>query len=163
MENQPSNISLNFADLNRRTIFGILLTGLVMAVLTVVIAKVLNHFIISPALCRGASEAVCANGASISFHVSSIVAAIVAVAMLVNVAVYRPLLVVLAVIISSWGLFNAPLPFVALPWYWQIVVLVLLNGLALLAFSWILRTYNLIVALVLTVLVSAAMIITINL
>lgn len=153
----------SFADFNRRTLLGILFTGLVTAVITVLAAFLLNDFIISPALCRGAGETACSASSSVSFHISSIIAAIVAVALLVNLSVYRPLLVVLAVVIGSWGIYNAPLPFIHVAWFWQLGILLLINSVALLAFSWILRIYNLTLALIATVVLMGAMIAVINL
>lgn len=158
MENELTGPITPFAEFNRRTFFGIILTGIATAAITLLLAKGLNHFIISPALCRGATQTVCQNSTSVSFHIAALVAAIIGVALLVNLSVYRPLLVVIAVTAGSWALYNAPLPLIILPWFWQLGIIFAVNTLALLTFSWILRAYNIIIPLILTVLLVAAMI-----
>ncbi len=152
-----------FADFNRRTFLGIVLIGALSALITVVVGGLLNQFVVAPALCGSAAEAVCNNSTSVSYHISSLIAAVAAVPLLVNLSVYRPLLVVIAMMIGSWGLYNLPFPLINSPWYWKIGLIFFANGLALLVFSWLLRSYNFVFAIVLSLLVCAAMVLAISL
>lgn len=157
MENETAQPLSPFAEFNRRTFLGIILTGAVSALITVGAALLLNRFVIAPALCSGASET-CASSIPVSFHIASLIAAIVAVAMLVNLAVYRPLLVMIAVLIGSWGMYTLSFPLVNLPWLWQIGIIFLVNSLSVLVFAWVLRAYNLAAGLILTLLIAGAMV-----
>jgi hypothetical protein len=114
METEATTPSSPFTDFTRRTFLGVIFTALVTAILTLLIAKALSHFVISPALCRGASQAVCQSSTEISFHIASLIAAIVGVAMLVNLSVYRPLLVMVAVVMGSWEVYATTSPLFAL-------------------------------------------------
>lgn len=155
MDSKTLNPTTRFADFSRRTLLGTFLTGVIVGVLGTVLGKLLDQFIISPALCRSASEAVCNTSEVTSFHVAGVIAAIVAVVMLVNLSVYRPLLVAIAATIGTWGIYGGILT--TLNWPWALALLVVVNVLAYLAFSWMLRIYNLPIALLLTALVVVAM------
>lgn len=161
MENEYTTTGSPFAEFNRRTFLGIVLIAAISSLITVTVAKLLNQFVIAPALCGSAAEATCSNSISVSFHIASLIAAIAAVAMLVNLSVYRPLLVVIAAMIGSWGMYNQPFPLVNLPWYLQIAMIFFVNAVAFLTFAWILRAYNLVAGIALTLLVTAFMILAI--
>ena len=152
-----------FAEFNRRTFFGILLIAGISALITLLLAKGLNQFIVAPALCEKALQASCTSSASVSFHISSLIASIAAVAMMVNLSVYRPLLVVIATLIGTWGMYNLPFPLIGSPWYWQLAVIFFINAVAYLTFAWILRAYNLIAGLALTLFITILMILAISL
>lgn len=162
MDSDYVNPSSHFAEFNRRTFFGILFIGLISALITVLAARLLDQFVITPALCGSTNESVCSNSTSISFHVGSLIAAVVSVAMFVNLSVYRPLLVVLAAIIGSWGMYNLSFFLIDTPWYLQAGIIFAVNSVAFLTFAWMLRAYNLAVGVILTILITAAMIVAIN-
>ena len=136
-----------FADLPARSVVGILATGLATAIVTFILSHILDNYIIGPALCRSASDVACVSSDVTSLHIAAVISSLLGVVMLVNSSVYRPLLVALAVLISSWNFYITLLPFA---WYWMLCLLIVFNILGYLAFSWILRIYNLIIALVLS-------------
>ncbi len=158
MDNDYAFPSSQFADFNRRTFFGIVLIAVVSALVTVIVGRLLNQFIVAPGLCGSAGAATCNNSLSVSFHISSLIAAVGSVAMLVNLSVYRPLLVVIALMIGTWGMYNLPFPLVESPWFWQLGMVFFVNTCALLAFAWILRAYNTVLGFILTLLITAAMV-----
>ncbi len=158
MDNDYAPPNSQFADFNRRTFTGIILIAGISALITVIVGNLLNQYVVAPGLCGSAGVATCNNSLSVSFHISSLIAGIASVAMLVNLSVYRPLLVVIALMIGSWGMYNLPFPLVNSPWYWQLAAVFFVNALALLAFAWILRAYNTALGFVLTLLITAAMI-----
>lgn len=163
MDSEYVSPSSHFAEFNRRTFFGILLIGCISALITVIASRLLDQFVIAPALCGSAGEALCNNSTSVSFHIASLIAAVVAVAMFVNLSVYRPLLVVIAMMIGSWGIYNLPFPFIGASWYIQAGIIFAVNTLAFLTFAWILRSYNLMTGILLTILVTAGMVAAITL
>lgn len=159
MENDYLIPPSQLADFNRRTFFGIILIAGIATLITVIVGNLLNQFVVAPALCGSAGAAVCSNSTSVSFHIASLVAAVASVALLVNLSVYRPLLVVIALMVGTWAMYNLPFPLIQLVWFWQLGVIFLVNALSLLTFTWILRVYNLAPSIVLTLIVSVAMIV----
>jgi hypothetical protein len=45
-----------------------------------------------------------------------------------------------------------------MPWYWQLGSIFLVNAVAMLVFTWILRAYNLTAGIILTLVVAGAMV-----
>lgn len=155
MNDNPFPAPSLFADLSRRALFGTIITGVVAGALSVILTKVFDKFIIEPALCNSAAETVCANSDAIAFHIAGILTAILAVIMLVNVSVYRPLLVAIAVTVSTWGIYESILS--QLAWGWAIGVAAIIYLLAYLTFAWILRIYQLVIALLLTAILAGTL------
>lgn len=147
--------SQSFSDFNRQTAIGIIGIGITTALLTYGLAMLLNNFVISPALCRSTSEAICSQSSAYSYHIAAVIAAIIAVVGLVKLFVFRPLFVVLALLIGSWPLYNSFLP--NLSWPWAIGCLIFVNVFGYLAFSWMLRSYTFIISLISTLLITIAL------
>lgn len=161
MDNDLLQLDSPFANFTRRTFLGILLTAIVAGIVTLVLTLAVDKVVLQPAMCSGSDVSRCAQSSEVSFHIASIIAAILAVVMLVQASVYRPLLVGVAVTISLWGIYGAFLDKIA--WPMQLLLLTILSALAYFAFAWILRTYNLVIALVATVLLIAACLLVTNL
>lgn len=135
-----------FARFSRRTFLGVLLTATIAGIITLLLTLAIDKVVLQPALCGAGDTASCAQSSQISFHIASVIAAIVAIVMLVQASIYRPLLVAIAVTISFWNIYSAFLT--SAPWPLQLLALVVLNILGYFAFAWLLRTYNLIIALI---------------
>ncbi len=161
MDNDLLQLDSPFANFTRRIFLGILLTGIVAGIVTLVLTLAIDKVVLQPAMCSGSDVSTCAQSSQVSFHIASIIAAILAVVMLVQASVYRPLLVGVSVTISLWGIYGAFLDKIA--WPIQLLLLTVLSALAYFAFAWILRTYNLVIALVATVLLIAACLLVTNL
>lgn len=144
------NPSLPFANMNRRSIMMLVITGIITAVALLVIGEILRQYIIGPALCRGATTSACTDAPITSYHIASVISAILGVILLVNSNIYRPLLIAIAVTLVTWGLHPILLH---LPWYQLLGGLLISNTISYLTFAWILRLYNFIFALILTTLV----------
>ena len=148
MENDILFLDSPFARFSRRTFLGILLTSVVAGIITLLLTLSINKVVLQPALCTASEVATCTQSLQVSFHIASVISAIVAVVMLVQASIYRPLLVAAAVTISFWNIYSEYLALA--PWPLQLLTLVLLNVLGYFAFAWLLRTYNLVAALVST-------------
>lgn len=135
-----------FAHFTRRTFLGVLLTAIVASILTFVLTMAIDKVVLQPVMCQVGSGADCNSSQQIAYHISSIIAGIVAVVMLVQASVYRPLLVVLSSAVSLWSIYEAFLA--GAPWPLQLLSLVVLNSITFIAFAWLLRAYNFAVALV---------------
>ena len=140
--------SENYSDFTTSTIGGIVGLGIVSGLLTFGLAKLLEKFIIGPALCKSASLNMCNDSLVYAYHIAAIFAGVIAVVWLVRLLVYRPLLAVIALIIGTWPLYGSFFP--SLSWSWAVISLIILNTLGYLAFTWILRSYNIVVAIILT-------------
>lgn len=137
-----------FAHFTRRTVLGVLLTALIAGIITLVLTLAIDKVVLQPAICRAGDLAGCTQSTALAYHIAAVIAGIVGVVMLVQASVYRPLLVVLAVTISLWNVFSSFL--IGAPWALQLLALIVLNALAYMTFSWLLRTYNFAIALVST-------------
>lgn len=92
-------------DLSWRNLISIALVGAGVGVLTWLVSLLLQTLLIEPVFCQSAdSFNACANGGTISIVISTIVANILGLIALVRLGVYRPLLVVLAAIITLFGI-----------------------------------------------------------
>ena len=122
------------------------LTGVVGWLLYLGIA---NYFI-QPVFCENAATfAVCRNGGTIAWVSAHVIVLAGAVAVLARFAVYRPLLVVLAVLAALWG---AHAWLGTMPWYMGVAWQALLFGLAFAVFGWVARAANFVLAAVLLIL-----------
>lgn len=137
-----------FASLSRRSVAGIVLTGIVTAIIAFILGNLLNNYVVSPSLCRGETTSACINSEIISFHIASVISAIIGVIMLVNASIYRPLLVAIAVVIATWNVYTTVL---SLEWYYSLLSLFLLHSLSYLVFAWLLRLYSFVAAFLPTV------------
>lgn len=149
------NNSTQYSDFTARTAGGIVALSIISGLLTFGLAKLLDQFIFHPALCKSASITVCNESLNYAYHLAAIFVGIIGVVWLVRLFVYRPLLVVIALIIGTWPLFDSFFP--VLSWPWAIVALILVYLLGYFAFTWILRAYNLIIALVLTLITTISL------
>ena len=70
---------------------------------------------------------------------------------LVRIRVYRPLLVVLAVVLALWGIQSIV---VVLPWYLALVGMVAVGALSYSLFAWIARLRSFVLAAIVTVVIA---------
>lgn len=148
MNNDLLLLDSPFANFTRRTFLGVLLTAIVAGIVTLILTLAVDKVVLQPALC-GNDATTCAQSTQAAYHIASIIAAILAVVMLVQASVYRPLLVALAATFSLWNVYDAFLANAA--WPLQLLVLTVLSILAYMSFAWLLRTYNLLIALASTI------------
>ena len=131
-----------------------LLAGLAVPLLTMLIA----NYVIDPLFCRTGANTfnICATGGIVANHVAAIIVAVVAFLVLTRWAIYRALLLVIAVTIAMWGLKKYADPLTSGPWLEYYLFFALLHGLAFAFFYWVLRLRNFIVSLILTILAVVA-------
>lgn len=139
---------LPYVGMTRREFIGVLVTGLAVGVAVYVLYFLLNKFVFGAVLCRAQSTGDCSQAPNYAMIVAIIIATIAGVANLARIRVYRPLLAGIAVAIALWGVHRL-IDNVA--WYWALIDLAVLFGLAYLAFTWVARLRNFILALVITV------------
>ena len=134
-------------------LIGVLLLGAATGLIILGLGMIFNRFIFDAYFCQGDATAECINARNYSAVVASVIAAIAALGGLVRLRVYRPLLVVIASMVSLWGV-------VQIVWnlYWLIAVLVVavLYALAFGLYSWVARIRTFWISLLIIVLLALA-------
>ena len=133
---------------SRNTIFKIAGIGFLAGLLTYALAWLMQHYILKDLICNG--DANCSDGVMFSGNIASIVISIFAVLLLVKVGSYRPLLIVIAAVVSLWGLSTwlQPLSDVESAIWYAIAF-----ALTYVTFAWIARIRNVPVMVIATVVV----------
>lgn len=106
------------------------------------------QYFIDPVFCQNAGTfSVCKNGGTIAWVSAHVIVMAAAVALLARLAVYRPLLVVLAVLISLW---SAHAWLGGMQWYVGLLWQAVLFGFAVALFGQIARMANFLAALLIS-------------
>lgn len=134
-----------FSHFTRRTFLGVLLTALVSGVVICILTLAIDKVVLQPAMCNAVNNGSCSQSSVIAFHIASLITAIIAVVMLVQASVFRPLLVALLTTAALWNTYAAFLQ--SAPWALQLLFIVVLNVLGYFTFTWLLRTYNFVIAI----------------
>ncbi len=110
------------------------------------------NFFIDPVFCRSAETySVCRSGGTIAWIGAHVIVLAAATAVLARLAVYRPLLVVLATLVTLWGAHGW---LGGMEWYVGLVWQAVLFGAAFAVFGWIARLPSFLLALILTLIVA---------
>ena len=121
----------------RTDFIGVLVLGGVAGVLIWLLGTVLNQFVFEAYLCQGAEVArQCDNAKNYAVVIASLVGAVAALAGLIRLRVYRPLLVVIASLVSTWGVVQLSW---GIQWFFGMFIVIALYALAFGVFSWIAR------------------------
>ena len=98
-ETQPQAVSTAYSW------WRIALIGAAIGIVYWTLTFLVSHFIIDPLFCRSNVNALaCTNSVELSGNITSILVATAGLAILVRMRVLRPLIVVVAVAVVSWGL-----------------------------------------------------------
>lgn len=146
---------------DRRSIVGTLVTGLAVGIIGWLLSLAIQMWIIEPIFCRSPQTfAVCANGGTVAWAIAMIIVSVASLLSLVRSGVFRPLLVVLASLITLWGVSAWLGP---LPWWQAMLWHGLLFALAYLLFAWVARLSSFLLAVIISiVLIIAARLVVIN-
>lgn len=123
--------------------------GVATGVLGWLVYMAISQFFIEPVFCRSAETfTVCKNGGTIAWVSAHIIVLAAATAALARLGVYRPLLIVLGVLVALWGAHSW---LGGLEWYAALLWQGLLFGIAVALFGWIARIPNFVFAVLLTI------------
>src|SRR4051812_20656734 len=132
-----SNTTQVYVESDKRSMIGAAVTGLLVGVVGWLASMAIQTWIIEPIFCRSAQTfSVCSNGGTIAWAVALIIVSIVGLLSLVRTGVFRPLLVVLASLVTLWGVSAWLGP---LPWWQALLWHGLLFAAAYSLFAWIAR------------------------
>ena len=136
---------------NKGVALRVALIGAVIGVLTWVLSYALERFVLSALFCG--DQATCERAVDYSGAIALIIASVVGLVVLVRTHVYRPLLVVIGVAISLWGITAWASGLMILE---QLGWAALLFALAYSAYTWLARIRNVVIMLILVVLLVIA-------
>lgn len=143
-----------WATMSVRTITNIFLYGLLVGVVTFAAYLLLERFVFEPILCReSAALARCGSKEAIASGTSIVLTSMLGLILLVRERVYRPILAIIGVAASLWGVFALV---ASLPVVLAAVVSVILFGVAYVLFSWLVQPTSLVIS-VIAVVVTAAL------
>lgn len=135
-----------WATMSMRAVSRIFMHGLLVGVLTYVLFLLLDQFVFEPVLCReGAALARCESKDEISAGLSVIIGSFVGLTLLVRERVYRPILAVLGVVVSLWGVVGMV---ASLPVILAAIVTTLLIATAYVLFSWLVQPTSLVISII---------------
>lgn len=108
----------------------------------------LEKYVFAAVLCRAGADASCYQAPEYAMIVAMVIGAIIGLLALIQARVFRPLLVVLATVISLWGMSSLMNDYA---WYWQLLIAVGFFAGTYLLYSWIARTRSFLVASIITI------------
>lgn len=156
MDNEANSLPF-FHRVERIEVIRVALLGIVVGVLIPLIGNAVSMWVIEPIFCKDASNfAVCASGGLIAYYVAAALVSAMAVGLLVNWGVFRPLIIGLGALVALWGLKKFVDPLVGANFIEYLVISAVLFGASYLLFYWLLRVRHFGASLALVVLVAAA-------
>lgn len=120
----------------REDFFRVIILGAVAGLLMWVLSVVLHRYVFDAYLCQNDISSQCGNAKNYAAGVASLLVAIPVLGALVRMRVYRPLLVLLASMISVWGVIQISL---GLEWFMGLLLAFIMYGLSFGTFAWLAR------------------------
>lgn len=132
------------STMSNRDLVRVFLIGLVLGISTYVIFVALDRYVFTPTLCgeTGLLER-CDNKESYGATMAMLIGGFGGLFSMVRLQVYRPLLVVILVTISLWGVMEVA---TSLPWWASTLAFTIIVASAYAAFAWLVRIRNLYLA-----------------
>lgn len=94
-----------------------------------------RNIVIENIFCRSADTfAICSNGGTIAWNIAFVIVSLASVFILMRIGMYRPLLIVLAAMVTLWGIAGWLLPMI---WWQSMLWSGVLFGLAYALFAWL--------------------------
>ena len=160
-DDQTSDYSSDIIDMRADVIVRVALLGAILGVIGWSLSELLNKYVIEALFCHNQSTtSLCLNSEVVSGNIALVIVAVVGIAGLVRLGVYRPMLVALAVVACLWSISGW---LTGLTWYEALGWTALVYMVAYLAFAWLVRPRNFVVVIMslLTVIVVTRIISTI--
>src|SRR5690242_16226370 len=131
VDEQPVKVS-PFVSLTYRDIINSAVAGLVVGLVYMIALYLLNTYVFSSVLCRPQSANECSQAPAYAAAVAAVISALLGLGALVRLRIYRPLLVVIASVISLWGIGTLLL---GVKWYAAALIAALLFALCYAAYT----------------------------
>lgn len=142
-----------WATMDVKTIINIFLYGLLVGLVTFALYVGLERFVFEPVLCNeSAALARCESKEEFASGVAIVLGSLLGLFLLVRERVYRPILAVLGVAVSLWGIFAL---LAVLPVLLAAAVAILMFSIAYVLFSWLVQPTSLVISVVAVIVVAA--------
>jgi hypothetical protein len=122
--------------MSNRDLLSILVLGGIAGLLIWGLGLVLDRYVFDVFLCQNGVGGQCSHAMDYAAGVAVVIGSILALAGLIRLRVYRPLLAVLATAISLWGVVQLTW---GMKWYWGILVAIIMYLLAYGLYTWAAR------------------------
>lgn len=132
-------------DIRPNTMVQVVLLGIIIGAVSWLLTLLIGRFALGGLLC-GDQSPVCESSTVVAGNIALILTAIGGLLGLVRFGIYRPLLVVIAVVIALWGIGGYTY---GMEWYEAMAWMTLLSGLAYATFTWLVRPRLFLIAIVL--------------
>lgn len=143
-----------WAMMGQRKLINIFISGLLVGVVTYALYLLLERFVFDPVLCRDSvALARCETKDEFAGGVALLLGSMLGLVLLVRELVYRPILALVGVVISLWGLFALVAAF---PWFVALVIVALMFGIAYVLFSWLVQPTSLFLCLAVVTIAAVA-------
>lgn len=129
--------------------------GALVGIVTWLLSMLIQTAVIQPLFCRSADAfSVCNDGGNVAFSVAAVIAHIAGLFLLVRIGTYRPLLVVLATIVTLWGI---QVWLGSLQWFEATLYYAFVVAVAYSLYAWLARvvSFGLTLAIILVVIVAS--------
>lgn len=114
----------------------VVLLGIGLGFAAWILKLLIKQVVMVPLFCGDPGSAACVSAPDTAANVTGVIIAVIGLMGLVRLSVYRPLLIVLAVLVSLWGIGGWTMK---LEWYEQLAWFVLLYALCYVVFAWLVR------------------------
>lgn len=131
-----------------RDIITMLIIGAVAGAVIYGIHMMLLHWVFAPLMCGTESASTCSQSNLFASVAAQVIGGFGALLALIRIHAYRPLLIVLAVLVALWGVISI---FATWPWWATLLGMAVVYGLAYGVFGLIAKLQSLVLAAVLTV------------
>ncbi len=125
--------------MSNRDLFGVALLGGLAGVLVWLAGVLVNRVLFEQVLCRGDQLTICSNSLFYSELLAIVIIGGLALFALIKLLIYRPLLVLIASLLSVWGLLQSVSQ---LNWEVASITMFLVYAVAFGAFTWLARLRN---------------------
>lgn len=110
-----------------------------------ILSAIVRNVVIVPLFCGDPGTSACVNSSDVAANTASVIIVIAGLMGLVRLSVYRPLLIVLATLVSLWGIGAWTS---SLSWFESLAWFVVLYALCYVAFSWLVRPQSFVQTLI---------------
>lgn len=151
--------STSFVIMSIQKLLFAALVGAIAGVAVWGLTPLLDTYVYRAILCGDPNSVQCSSSLAYATTTAAVIAGAIGLFGLVRLQIFRPLLIVVAVFISLWGVVALV---DALPWYYAAMICTALYAAAFATFAWIARIRNFLFAIILIILIIVALRLVLN-